>query len=92
MNTSNLLKGVFACTVLVAGFGVGAANAQGNSDASTVVSKSSEASTGYGGVSDSHGERSSVPVRSGYNTGRTEMPNVPGCVGPVSFCNLYAGS
>jgi hypothetical protein len=29
---------------------------------------------------------------SGVNTGREIQFNTPGCVGPISFCNLYFGS
>jgi hypothetical protein len=30
-------------------------------------------------------------THSGYNTGPTKS-NVPGCTGPISFCNIYFGS
>ena len=33
-----------------------------------------------------------VLIRGGYNVGRGTASQVPGCTGPVSFCNMYSGS
>ncbi|MFM0228130.1 hypothetical protein [Paraburkholderia dipogonis] len=33
-----------------------------------------------------------VLFRGGYNVGRGTASQVPGCTGPVSFCNMYSGN
>jgi hypothetical protein len=47
-----------------------------------------ETSRTYGAAAP-HSTQSRNP--SGFNTGPTQS-NVPGCVGPASFCNIYFGS
>lgn len=62
-------------------------------DQSQQVSSSLPSGTASRGSSarDSRNYQPSLDMRGGYNVGRT-VGNVPGCTGPVSFCNLYFGS
>lgn len=42
--------------------------------------------------SNPYDNRSGVVIRGGYNVGRNSVRDVPGCVGPASFCNMYFGN
>lgn len=44
------------------------------------------------GSSSDYDNRPGVVIRGGYNVGRTSVRDVPGCVGPASFCNMYFGN
>jgi opacity protein-like surface antigen len=54
----------------------------GHADASQVKVDADRSAAGSTGTNDING----------VNTGREVQFNVPGCVGPTSFCNLYFGS
>jgi hypothetical protein len=88
MKKAHLIKGMFATTVLVAGVAMsGLASAHGEQEgAGGSVSQSAQTKAT---ADQSSGN---AIVRGGYNVSGAAVPNVPGCIGPASFCNMYFGS
>ncbi|NPT40546.1 hypothetical protein GNZ12_04315 [Paraburkholderia sp. 1N] len=91
MKMAQLFKYLTTGGVLVVGITMaGMANAQADQSPGTTAS-------GVSAYSDQTADSSApsspdVVIRGGYNVGRAPAAQVPGCTGPVSFCNMYSGS
>jgi hypothetical protein len=93
MKKMTSLKSLVLGAAILAGFGIGNANAQPayRTGSVTPVVSTSDASSSATHAKKHHA-KPGVVLRGGYNVGPTSVQNVPGCQGPASFCNLYFGS
>ena len=91
MNVAKSSKLFTVGALLIANLAVvGLAKAQAQQ--STDTGASSVAASGKHLHSHTATPAGDVLLRGGYNVGRGNASQVPGCIGPVSFCNMYNGS
>ncbi|MFM0228133.1 hypothetical protein [Paraburkholderia dipogonis] len=91
MKTAPMIKSLTAGAILAANITViGLANAQTQQSTETTVSFISP--PGKQASKSVARPARDVLFRGGYNVGRGTASQVPGCTGPVSFCNMYNGS
>jgi hypothetical protein len=85
----NIVKVIVASSLLAAGISLAQAQESSAPNTPVVQAQTSAAPVTHVDNRRDSNDRSEYP--SGFNTGPT-MSNVKGCVGPVSFCNIYFGS
>jgi hypothetical protein len=88
----NTIKALFASCLAAAG--LSAAHAQGVPSTDTVAQVESHSwinakNPDHGDTRTRAADNGDFP--SGFNTGPTQY-NVKGCVGPISYCNIFFGS
>ncbi|SAL52486.1 hypothetical protein AWB71_02851 [Caballeronia peredens] len=91
MRTANLVKiftasVFFTTSVLVSDLATAQAQQSTETKAQTVVGTNVQTSESAPPLAPD------VTLRGGYNVGPGTASRVPGCTGPVSFCNMYSGS
>lgn len=82
----NIKASVVACFLI---FGVQIAQAQESSQPNSSAPVPSK--TDGAARNDKQARTSDISYPSGFNAGPTKF-DVPGCVGPASYCNIYFGS
>lgn len=93
MKTMMLMKSMFIAGAFGAALAASAAYAQVSAHVSGAATVAAESSwTTHDEPRATSRAQQGVVMRGGYNIGRTSTPNVPGCQGPVSFCNMYFGN
>ncbi|CAB3770778.1 hypothetical protein [Paraburkholderia solisilvae] len=84
----NIIRSIVAASLLAAGISFAQAQEPPSND-QTVHSQADVTRNTQGDQRRDNNNPSNYP--SGFNTGPTKA-NVRGCVGPVSYCNIYFGS
>lgn len=94
MRTIKSLRYLVAGCLLVTGLGVANVEAQATREDTTPASLEPDTTIAARSrrVEDSSSRNLELLMRGGYNLGRAPFQNIPGCVGPTSFCNMYFGS
>jgi|HubBroStandDraft_5_1064220.scaffolds.fasta_scaffold354411_2 hypothetical protein len=91
MKQTHYLRHLVAGVLVVAGPGLSVANAQPSSQTTAQTHSTLTNSAPTAQRADSFSKSSGVLIAGGYNVGRATSQHIPGCDGPVSFCNMYFG-
>jgi hypothetical protein len=84
----NIIRLIVAASLLTTGISFAQAQEPSSSDQAIQTQTRVTANT-QGDRKHDDNDQSNYP--SGFNTGPTKA-NVKGCVGPISYCNIYFGS